>query len=572
MCRNNMDCLLKIASGNPHKERLERAIADLLYFIDAGAVYVSYNEVTNVVVVTFILKKNCSQDGDILTQTLDKRTNTYSDFIFKFINSNWAEYGFRKKKPYFIQHCTLKELVYFDSDSEIFYPNKNISKVCIKKAKKRFCIDMEAAVVTFRNVTVYSRNNKTVEAAFALHQTLRYIYICASEFMTPAFISSNCLLIHYDCLIEFAPSIKKILDTDIQADKSILIMLNRAYSAVTQNQNTGIIDQALIARAKVKVELIQKEIKSLFSEYKKLCKEKLRELSHQNFLGKSIFNDKMRSNYILDNALTKISTVLTEAFKIRTIYCFGYATIHNLDKKIKSTHYSENLPRYHFYLLVVYLEPTTNAITSMQSLIRTKFEDQYKITVLNHSSNYVRKKNQNQRYFFDTIIANGLLVYNNPLYLMYAAILDTERDLNFARKYVKGRIQIAQQLFSLAQNCFNDDSAIIKKVLFCKTMEQISIGLIYLFLGYHSGKFSINYLFSLLKYIKEVELPFDFKDTKDKALYQFMSENPEVSKEREKCYDIIQDNQALESKCITFIQYTIELTQNAFEKLENGLK
>jgi len=565
MYRNNMDCLLKIPSENPYKERLEIAITDLLNFIEAGAVYVSCHEVNTVVVVTFVLKKNGSQDGDVLSQALHKRTNIYADFIFKFINLDWAIYGFRKKKPYFMQHCTLKELVYFDSDYEVFYPNKNISKVWIKKAKKRFCIDMESAVVSFRNVTVYSRNNKTVEAAFALHQTLRYVYICASEFLTPAFISSNCLLTHYDYLIGFAPSLKKILNIDIEADKNILIMLNTAYNTVTQNQHIAGIDHALITAAKTKVELIQREIKRIFSEYKKSCKEKLRELSHQNFLGKSIFSNKIQSNYIIDNALAKVSATLIEAFKIRTIYCFGYATIHNLENNIKKSYYSENLPGYHFYLLVVYLEPAANAIASMQSLIRTKFEGQYKVTVLNHSSNYVRKKNQNQKYFFDTIIANGLLVYNNPLHLMYAGTLNTERDLDFTRKYVKDRIQTAQQLFSLAQNCFNDDSAIIKKVLFCKTMEQVSIGLIYLFLGYHSGKFSINYLFSLLKYIKEVKLPFDFKDAKEKALYQFMSENPEVSKERKEYYAIIKDNQLLERKCVTFIQDAIELTEKAFE-------
>ncbi|MFH6995963.1 hypothetical protein [Flavobacterium sp. FlaQc-48] len=566
---NNRDYLLQLAPGTPHYDRLEKAINDLLYFVEAGAVYVSFNDVTNVV-VTFILKEDCSQDGDMLAETLHKRIEIYPDFIFKFINSNWATYGFRKKKPYFIQHCTLKELVYFDSDSKLFYPDKNISKQLIKKAKKRFCIDFEAAVVSFRNISVYSRNSKTIEAAFALHQTLRYVYICASEFLTPQFISSTCLLMHYDYLIDFAPSLKKIINIDIEADKEILVLLNAAYTCTLQNQIMKDIDTAFVARAKVKVELMQKEINRLFTEYTKLCVEKSRELAHQNFIGKSIFNDKIRSNYIIENALAKISTALTEAFSIRTIYCFGYATIHTQVSHAKNSNYSKNLPEYHFYLLVVNLESQANAISSMQNLIRTRFEGKYKVTVLNHSSNYVRKKNQNQKYFFDHIIVNGLLVYNNPLYLVYVTNLEAELDFNFSKKYVENRILIAKQLFSLAQNCFNDDSAIIKKVLFCKTIEQIAIGLIYLFLGYHSAKFSINYLFSLLKYIKEVELPFDFKDEKEKALYQFMTENPKISKQREVRYDGIENNRLLELKCSAFIQYAIDLTENAFEKLENG--
>lgn len=565
-----MDYLLKIAPGNPYYERLKKAITELLFFIEAGAVYVSYNDITNVMVITFILKENCDQNGDTLAEMLHKQIEAYPDFIFKFINSNWATYGFRKKKPYFIQHCTLRELVCFEPDSKIFYPKKNIAKAFIKKGKKRFSMDMEAAVVSFRNVSIYTRNSKTVEAAFALHQTLRYIYICASEFLTPEFISSTCLFMHYNYLIDFAPSLKKIIDITIKDDKEILVMLNKAYSCIVQNEIMIDIDGALIARAKLKVELMQKEINRLFVEYTKLCAEKSRELSRQKFLGKSIFHNKIESNYCIDNALDKISAALTEAFNIRTIYCFGYATIHNGDRNVKQENYSTKLPGYHFYLLVVNLEPIPNAISLMQDLIQTYFEDQYKVTILNHSSNCVRKKNQNQKYFFDHIIVNGLLVYNNPLYLVYVTTLNKKRDLNFSKKYVESRILIAKQLFSIAQNCFSDDSAIIKKVLFCKATEQISIGLIYLFLGYHSAKFSINHLFSLLKYTEFVALPFDFKNEKEKALYQFMSENLEVSKQREVQDNILDHNKLLELKCSEFIQYAIQLSEDEFEKITHS--
>ena len=562
----NMDFLLKIATNNPHRERLENAITDLLHFVEAGAVYVSCNDVQNLVVITFILKQDCGQYAENVPEMLDKIIKLYPDFIFKFIDSKWAAYGFKKCKPYFVQHCTLKELVYFEPGANVFYPNKNVASRLIKKAKKRFHLDIEAAVVSFRNVSIFLRNKKNVEAAFTLHQTLRYIYICASEFLTPEFISSTCLLMHYNYIIDFAPTLKKILDKDIEEDKEIFIMLNDAYNRVVQNQISEPIDSALIAKAKTKVELMQREITSLFAEYTSLCKEKGRELSRQKFLGKSIFNDKIRSNYIVDDALNQISNVISETFKIRSIYCFGYATIHETRNKTKKGNYSDNLPRYHFYLLVVNLETFENAL--IQNLIRTKFEGRYKVTVLNHSSDYVRKKNKNQQYFFDKIIANGLLIYNNPLYVVYAKNAIVKRDLEFSKKYAENRILIAQQHFSLAQNCFNDDSAMIKKVLYRKTIEQISIGLIYLYLGYYSAKCSLNYLFSLLKYTKEVELPFNLKDEKEKALYMFMTQNPEVSEQNILQNEILEYNKLLEQKCRAYLKYGIQLAESKLGKLE----
>ncbi|MFH7000132.1 hypothetical protein ACHRVZ_19605 [Flavobacterium sp. FlaQc-57] len=564
-----MDYLLKIARNNPHRDRLEMAIIDLLHFIKAGAVYVSYNNFTNVVVVTFILRKNCDQDGDTLGSASDKLIELYPDFIFKFVNYNWASYGFRKGKPYFIQHCTLKELVYFEADAKIFYPQKNTSKALVQKAKKRFYTDFEAAVVCLRNVSIFTRNKKNVEAAFALHQTLRYIYICASEFLTPEFISSTCLLLHYDYIIDFAPKFKEILNKESQDDKEIFVALNAAYSSIVQGQTMNSIDDALIAKAKTKIELMQRELNRLFLEYSELCKEKLRELSRQNFLGKAIFNHKMLPNYIIDNALTEISAVLAECFKIRSVYCFGYETIYNKNKRNKEESYSKDVPKYHFYLLVVYLEHTEKAMLLMQSLIEARFDGKYKVTILYHSSSYVRKKNQNQKHFFDTIIANGHLAYNNPMYLDYSEANIVARDINFSKKYVENRILIAQQLFSLAQNCFKDDSVIIKKILFRKVMEQISIGLIYMFLGYYSSKFSISYLFSLLKYIQEVDSPFDFSAAKERELYKYLSEAAERSTKKGKSNNNISNNKLLEDKCAAFLKHAKELTEYAFEKLEN---
>jgi hypothetical protein len=51
-----MDYPIIIAQSNPHRERLEKVIGDLLLFIEAGAVYVSCNSNNSVVIVTFILK------------------------------------------------------------------------------------------------------------------------------------------------------------------------------------------------------------------------------------------------------------------------------------------------------------------------------------------------------------------------------------------------------------------------------------------------------------------------------------------------------------------------------------
>lgn len=563
---------IKIAKSTPHYEQLKKAITDLLQFVEAGAVYVSYNGNNNVVVVTFILKEDCSQDGDALEETVLKFIKLYPDFIFKFINSKWADYGFRKGKLFFIQHCTYKELVYFESNSKVFYPRVNTSKHLSRKAKRRFDIDIEAAVVVFRNVSIYRRSNKTVDAAFAMHQTLRYIYICASEFLMPEFISSTCLLMHYDYIIDFAPTFKTILNKDIQEDKEILIMLNTAYNSIQQNLDMEAIDFVLIDKAKTKIELMQREINRLSHQYIKSCKQKVRALNNQDFLGRSIFNDRIQSNYIMDDAFSKISGVITELFKsVRAIYCFGYSTIHE-DNTDKRANYSKQLPNYHFYLLVLNLEHIENGEALLETLIREKFGEKYKVTILNHSINYLRKKNYNQKYFFNAIISNGLLIYNNPLFLVYSKTFGLERDINFVRKFYDSKMLLAQQFLIVAQNSFNDDCVSIKNEFLHKAIKQIAIAHIHLFLGYYTGRFSLSCLFFLLKYIQEIEFPFDFVDEKENPVYQLATVNTEIVKQENTQSTAITSSKLLEEKCIAFFEQAMRIAEKEFIRLENECK
>ncbi|WP_291285772.1 hypothetical protein [Flavobacterium sp.] len=562
----NMNYTPKIDQNNPHSERLEKAITNLLPFVAAEAVYVSYNRRNKVMVITFIMKKECNQDTEALSVVLDKLIKVYPDFIFKFIDSDCASLGFRKGKPFFIRHCTLKELVYFEPGAEVFYPQKNTSKKLIRRARKRFYLDLEAAVVSFRNVSVYTGSSNNIPIAFALYQTLRYIYICASEFFTPVFITSTCLFTHYDYSIGFTPELKKILNKDVETDNEILKMLNMSYSCVMEHREADDINPELLAKAKAKVELLQKEINKLFLEYKIVCREKMQKLSYQKCTAKHIFSDKIPSNYFIDDALKNIGAVIAAAFEVRCIYCFGYTINHNKEQGAKN--YSDKLPRYHFYLLIVSPEPFEDEVRLMKELIQEKFESKYKVTILSHCSESISKKRQDQKYFFDHIFTNGLLVYSNPFYLSYPKKCIAKWESPVNEKYQQSRLSKAQQFFDQAQNSLSYDSVGIKKVLFRKVIEQICAGLIYLHLGYPSGKLSIDSLFSLLKYIQDIELPFDCNNEKEKTLFRYLSETAVVPISAAKQYVKNEYDKLIEYKCILFLKHANDLAEKAAEKLD----
>ncbi|WP_202703638.1 hypothetical protein [Flavobacterium sp. UGB4466] len=562
-----MNYILRIDPKNPYKERLEMAIVNLLPFVGAEAIYVSFTKSNKVTVITFILKKETDKDEEVLDQVKEKVISIYPEFIFKFMDSDCAKKGFKNGKPYFVQHCTLKELIYFEPGAKVFYPRKDTSKKLLKKAKKRFSLDMEAAVVSFRNVSVYSGKNKNEEAVFALYQTLRYIYICASEFFTAVFISNTCLFQQYDYIIKYAPSFKRILNKNMAVHNEIVVMLNKAYSCAMQNTEMGDIDPELMIKAKIKVESMQKELNRLFLEYKALCKEKMQKLSRQECTGKYIFNEKIPSDYFVEDALKSINDLMVTQSNIRCVYCFGYTILH--DQKSKPQNYSDKLPGYHFYLLIISLDQTQDEISSMEGLILEKFEGRHQVAILSHSGELIRKEKTYRKYFFDYVKTHGLLIYNAPYYTVYFKKHLPSWESEFKEKYEKDKVLRAKQLFDDAEYYLSDNHVAVKRVLFRKVIEQVGLGLIYLHLGYFSDQLSINSLFSLLKYIQEIELPFDHENEKETKIMEYLFETAVVSINKEGQDNNNDYDKLIENRCILFLKHAKDQVAKEAGKLDS---
>ena len=226
----------------------------------------------------------------------------------------------------------------------------------------------------------------------------------------------------------------------------------------------------------------------------------MQKLSRQECTGKYIFNEKIPSNYFVENALKSINDLMIVNSNIRCVYCFGYTILHDQESKPKN--YSDKLPGYHFYLLIINLDQTQYEIAPMEELILEKFEGKHQATILSHSAELIRKEKTSQKYFFDYVKTYGLLIYNAPYYSVYLKKYLPGWESKFKEKYEKEKVLTAKQLFDDAEYYLSDSQVTVKKVLFRRMIEQISSGLIYLHLGYLSDKLSMNNLFSLLKYIQ----------------------------------------------------------------------
>lgn len=567
-----MNYQLKIPESQPMREQLEGAITDLLTFMHAGTIYISNNgESDQPIIVTFILKKNCGYSGDTAEKMSKKITDCYPDFIFKFINAFRASQGFKEGFPYLISHCTIAELVYYQPDNKVFYPLNGDAKELLQWTKLDFKDKLGDTVSRFQKASADMKDNSHKEAGNSMCVALWDLYCCYSWLLIGEIgedMGRPSLLYEYKMVVRFVPYLREILDYDIPEDKEIIDHLSSAHTYYRDNTINFDINPAVLERAMLKFELLEKEFRSLFSCYKKDFKSKMKRFRNQSFSGQSILTEKPSSNYFIGHALSEISGAINGFMKTRAVFCFGYNTIDISEDKKNKKIFNKQLPGYHFYLLVLNIEYKENALALLQSLIKEQFGNRYTLTLLIHRMQNLRKQSHYQKYFLNKVMANGILAQFESPYSISPINADKNRDIEFTRNYWKNRMLACEQFLMTAEQCTEPDEALVKNALVQQAVQQVAVAQLDLFLSYHPAIYSIPYLFRLLQCIPEIKLPFSDSE-QDRKLRELLSANIDMIKHKDLNWDSIDDSNLLYTKCEAFYNEMYTLGYTELQRLDD---
>nr|WP_199001300.1 hypothetical protein [Flavobacterium sp. ASV13] len=564
---------LKIPESHPMREQLEGAITGLLTFVHAGTIYISNNGERNLpIIVTFILKKNCGYSGDTVEKMAKKITDCYPDFIFKFINAFRASQGFKEGLPYLIRHCTIAELVYYQPDNKVFYPLNGDAKEFLHWTKLSFEDKMEDTISHFHTASAQMKNNNNnKEAGYFMCIAIWNLYCCYTWLLIGEIgedMGTSSLLHEYNTVVRFVPYLKEILDYDIPEDREIINQLSSAHTYYRDNTINIEINPSVLERAKVKFELLEKEFRSLFSDYKKEFKSKMKGFRNQSFSGQSILTEMPNSNYLIGHALSEISGVIDGFMKTRAVFCFGYNTIDISEDKKNKKIFNKQLPGYHFYLLVLNIEYKENALPLLQSLIKEKFGNRYTLTLLIHRMQNLRKQSHYQKYFLNKVMANGILAQFESPYSIYPINADENRDIEFTRNYWKNRMLACEQFLMTAEQCTEPDEALVKNALVQQAVQQVAVAQLDLFLSYHPAVYSIPYMFRLLECIPAIKLPFS-DSQQDRKLIELLSANIDMIKHKDLNRESIDQSNLLYNKCEAFYNEMYTLGYTELQRLDD---
>lgn len=541
-----MDYQIRIPDSIPRREQLEEVLYGLLTFIDAGSMYVSC-KTGQPAIVTTILKSDCKQHGIMLERFSEKLAKDNPNTIFRFLDEKIVVLGFKKGSPFLLMHCSLSELVYFEPKGKVFLPQYADIERLLKKSNKRSTDDLNTATRHFEAYQTHISNNETEKAAVSLYSAIWSVYTCFAAFFTgylEEYFEYPEFDYVYDITNRCAPELRDILDIQTTEGEEILIPIQTTYESSIKKHPIQPVEKSVLKLTEAKYQHLYAELENSYYRFFAGTKSKFIELNQPLHGGASILKEKLPTNYFVDHALAEISETIKNFVKVRAIYCFGYLVTRS-NKKQKP--FSKELPAYHFYLLLLNNEHRQNIVPELQSLIKKKFTGKYIVTILQHRAQYLRNQAVNQKHFINAVVRNGLEVYNNPDNPFYEIPVAAERNLVFSKTYWHNRMRLAEGFLRLVHT----EQPIILNVLIQQAVQQMAVGLIDLFMGYHPNIYSTNYLLRLLDCIPE--LPKLFTDSEeDYRLQQLLSANIDMLKHKNIGQETIEDSSKLFKKARDF--------------------
>lgn len=556
-----MDYQIKIPDSIPMRKQLEEVLYGLLTFIDAGSMYVSC-KTGQPTIVTTILKKDCEQHGIMLERFSEKLARENPNTIFRFFDEKIARQGFKKGSPFLLMHCSLSELVYFNPKGKVLLPQCVDIERLLKKSNKQSTDDLNTATRHFEDYQTHISNNETDKAAVSLYSAIWSIYTCFATFFT-GYLEEYFEYPEFDYVYyltnRYAPELKEILDIQTKEGEEILIPLQTAYNGSIKKHPIEPVRKSVLELAETKYQHLYAELENYYYRYFAGTKSKFKELSQSLHGGASILKEKLPTNYFVGHALTEISEIIRGFVKVRAIYSFGYS-VNSSNKKQKA--FSKELPGYHFYLLILNSEHRQNIVPELQALIKKKFGGKYTATILQHRAQYLRNQAVNQQHFINAVVRNGLEVYNNPDHPFYEIPVAADKDSAFSKNYWDNRMGLAEGFLALVHT----EQPIILNVLIQQAVQQLAVGLIDLFMGYHPNIYSTNYLLRLLDCIPE--LPKLFTDSEeDRRLQQLLSANIDMLKHKNIGQETIEDSSKLFKKARDFYDKILVIGNKELERL-----
>lgn len=547
-----------ISKDHPHQAELEKAVELILAFSVVSSIYFSAHieEDLNAGIIMVIIGEESPHAWDDLNESHWKVFDAFPQFSFRIFNAQWVKDELKDGNPFFVMHCTKNSLIYSTEQSEEFkFVEKLKLKRFLKKAKNLFEVEEHSAFVLGLNLRYY--RNDHLQAAYTIHQSIRWLFIAAENFLTGEWLVEHDLSVHQQHVGKFSKELAVAFNSDIEGEASLLELLNSACYAVQNGHEAPVLSEDIILAATQKKEWIKAEVTKLFRACVCRCKYEF-----SRYKSPLIVIDQT-------DPLKEITQIVTESVEVSALYCIGRRDSRSSATNVLLEHNALDFHSTHYYLFLIVKDFQSDVPGNIAYKIKSQTSGRYSATIIMHSKKSLRKNKGDQQYFYYQVMQLGQLLYQEtfkPPFLPFEEV--PARNVKSAKIYSSQRARTAAVLMD-AESMDSNGARKIHVYLMQLTIEQTCLGLIRVFLGYMPNHFTLPYLFELCEYFTPLTSEIFLRQTeKDRELLKVLSGR--TSSLRYGCVDDVtySDYQVLSNRCHEFLERANILAAVELERLE----
>jgi hypothetical protein len=276
-----MEHNINIPVMHPKRRALQKLVNTLLEFLPLHSIYssVESTDIAAKTIITILLSKECTIDSEDIEPFVKRAFKSYPQFTFALFELWWAKDMWKQGSPFFMLYATENELIYnSDSENLIFSMEHNNPKKLIRNAKKQYLEINAWSHNSFTHITWYERYGDYKQAAFHLHQALKYTFQIASWILRGEYTSSESLKEQQLYIADVAPAFGKMFDPENSKEQAVLEQLDNSCNAVRRNE-TFVFTEDAVLLGNDKAKQFSNDVAKLFKAKIKECKKKIKAVS-----------------------------------------------------------------------------------------------------------------------------------------------------------------------------------------------------------------------------------------------------------------------------------------------------
>lgn len=258
---------------------------------------------------------------------------------------------------------------------------------------------------------------------------------------------------------------------------------------------------------------------------------------------------------------------IKQSLDVESIHFFGKRFLEFEADSLFSEKISEKM-QIHWYLLVV-TEKIHQGACNLQAKLNKDPKLKSQITLLHHTRDSIVKALKNHNQFFAIIIQKSKYLYERPG-LKKITINEGSNEAHYNIKIYdlwKSRLNNAEAFYEATENILLDHREVCTSLI-AQSVEQICLGLIYVFMGYKPDTYSLSFLINLCASFEPRFQQFFPRVFEEDEMYFNALTKASSAIKYEGSTSFFHDDmepEYLKRRCLLFIDLAKEVCKNKFE-------